>query len=106
MPKQYVKLTKKGDIKITLSKVQVEDFLALLDQLETYQDNSYMFPLQRLWNTVSLRLKDRFTSVPYEAQSITLKKEEAIVINANYVHQSKGTDTLGSIMLGINQKLT
>lgn len=83
MSKPIAKLTAKGDIKIKLSPAQYQDFLYLIDWLPEYQRNSYITPLQKVWNIVMQRLKERLQLAPYhpkEEQSVTIRIEEAVIL--------------------------
>lgn len=106
MSKQ-VKFTAKGDIKLKLSAAQYQDFLFLIDWLPAYQRNSYMTPLQQVWNIVMQKLRERLQLAPYapgQEQSITVKIEEAVILKTLYAIAPEDVrGILASVIMELDQ---
>jgi hypothetical protein len=104
---KQVKYTASGKVKLKLSYAQYEDFLFFIDWLPEYQRNSYMTPLQLVWNIVMQKMRDRYILAHYakgQEQTITLSMEEAVIVKQLFtIAPSDVRGILSGVMMEVDQ---
>jgi len=107
--KEYVKVTKTGDFKVTVSVQELESLVIMIDGFKLLSALDFHSPLKpfiEIYNISADKLKIRFMNpIKYEGQTLKFTRIEAFILtHQHYLYFN--TPALARIMMDIHQKLS
>jgi len=107
--KTYVKVTKSGDFKVTVSKQELEELAVMIDSFKMVPETPLytgLKPFIEIYNISAEKLRIRFMKpLRYEAQSLKFTRIEALVLSHQY-YSYFNDPALARIMMDLHQKLS
>jgi hypothetical protein len=103
-----VKQNKKGHYILTINGYQYLEIVDFVDAMPGYQANSQYTALQRVWNIVLQKLKDRFVMQPRvleDEMKVPFRQEEAVVLTELFFRFKPQDTLLNGIMQDLHQKI-